>query len=438
MPYQAGARLPGERASKIGHIQVVSSPLVKELVDIFQTAVSPSELPHPVWEPTPAGHEPLKLVFAVDGSFQIVQSDGMPKRELGFVKTALLRMDWKAIERIDRAAPNPFQLRDLLKESAVYHATVFPLKLIGLNHMNTYDAVRTVIYQSLRDSSLGEEPYKTLKWLAYQQWNKNASRSPEFECPHCMKIIPGLPADSDTAPCNHCGGEVYLSDMIGFHLDMAEDAAPSSIATSYMTVHENLLLFTGIRHFWERREFDLLGEALFMKDGPLTLRGQYSKLVIPIRAFLQHAKDSGVTINIIGHEKSGLFFDHLQAIAPEAPSNSYFIPSEKYIRQEIQRRPDLGEQYGRRTNYGAKVFFNTDDSHHVVLNIPTGEYKEAEEIGDLIGAARILASIGQLKSYQHEGALLPIHLANGIASLSTYPSAQVLKLFSSTLLSDDT
>ena len=34
-----------------------------------------------------------------------------------------------------------------------------------------------------------------------------------------------------------------------------------------------------------------LTDTLFIKDGPLTLRGQYSKLVPPIRDFLQFAKD---------------------------------------------------------------------------------------------------------------------------------------------------
>ena len=391
-------------------------------------------LPKASWISIPVGEEPLRIVFAVDGSFQIIQSDQTPKRELGFVKTALLRLDWGAIEKMDANSPHPFQLRDLLKETALYHATVFPLKLITIKGMSNYDAVRNIIYESLRDPALNEEPYKTLKWLAYQQWLPGKHRSPEFECPHCEHIVDGLPSDSDSAPCPRCGGDVLLSDIIGFHLDMAEDATPSSIATSYMTIHETLLLLTGIRHFWERKSYRVLQECLFMKDGPLTLRGQYSKLVIPIRLFLQHAKDQGIIIHIVGHEKSGAFFDHLQAIVHDAPPSSYFVPSEKYIRQEIQRKPNRGEPYGLRTNYGAKIFCKTDPSHHVVLNIPTGDFKEARNLGDLIGASRILRSVRELKSYQYEGALLPIHLANGIASLSTYPSAQVLKLFSADIL----
>jgi len=39
----------------------------------------------------------------------------------------------------------------------------------------------------------------------------------------------------------------------------------------------------------------------------------------------------------------------------------------------------------------------------------------------------------KILSNRYEGALLPIELANGIASLSTYPSAKVLELFSSSV-----
>jgi len=65
----------------------------------------------------------------------------------------------------------------------------------------------------------------------------------------------------------------------------------------------------------------------------------------------------------------------------------------------------------------------------MVLNIPTGEYVENPTISDLIGVDRIFATLPTILSNQYEGALLPIELANGIASLSTYPSAQILKIF---------
>ena len=48
---------------------------------------------------------------------------------------------------------------------------------------------------------------------------------------------------------------------------------------------------------------------------------------------------------------------------------------------------------------------------------------------DLIGLGRILATLPGLVSRRFEGALYPIELANGIASLPSYPSAKILERF---------
>src|SRR5262249_8286105 len=147
--------------------------------------------------------------------------------------------------------------------------------------------------------------------------------------------------------CPQCNGTVLLTDMIGFHLDMDEESAPDSIASSYMLIMEHLMLFTAIRLLWHHSDRQLLGDTLFIKDGPLTLRSQYSKLVIPIRAFLQHAKDQSRFIHIIGQEKTGAFADHLAAIAKFAEPHergknpSYAVLSHDYVRREIYRSPDL-------------------------------------------------------------------------------------------------
>ena len=219
--------------------------------------------------------------------------------------------------------------------------------------------------------------------------------------------------------------------MIGFHLEMGEDAAPDSVATAYMLIHETLLLFTGIRFFWDTKKYEILSNALFIKDGPLSLKGQYSKLVIPIRNFFEFAKNQGVSVHVVGQEKTGSFVDHLEIIARNAPENSLFVPSNDYIRKEIQHRPERSEPYGSRTNYGKKIFVKLDKYHHLVLSIPTGQYTVTDSIDVFLGLDKILASLPHILSHRHECALVPVELANGVASLSSYPSAAILKVFAS-------
>jgi len=118
-------------------------------------------------------------------------------------------------------------------------------------------------------------------------------------------------------------------------------------------------------------------------------------------------------------------------IGDNAPSRSVFIPDNSYIRNEIQHSNLIGI-YGTDTNYGAKLFIKLDDYHRMVINVPTGErgeFVENPSISNLIAIDNIAITLPSILSNRFEGALLPVELANGIASLSTYPSAKALELF---------
>jgi len=428
MPYQPGKRLPGERASRLGHLDVLKSELVRRLCESFEDRSQTAEHTRVCWQSLPLGGEPLPLVFGVDGSLQIIQSELPPHKSMAFVKTALLRMDQAALSLIDRQSPHPFALRDILTDSALYHATVFPLRHVVVPGLSTYDAIRQTIFESVKDASLHGEPMETLKWIAYQKWDGIEKKLPLFECPHCEGTVATLSYDQEEGQCKFCKGHLFLTDMLGFHQEMAQDSAPDTVATAYMTIHETLLLFTGIRYFWEKNR-ELLSSCLFVKDGPLSIRAQYSKLVNPIRRFLSYSRAQGCTIHIIGQEKTGRFYDHLELIGSEAPVGAFFAPGDQYIKEEIQHRSMNSAPYGRDTNYGVKIFVKLNDFHKMVLNIPTGEYTANPTVEDLLGVDRIFATLPTILSNRYEGALLPVELANGVASLSTYPSAHILKIF---------
>ncbi len=432
MPYRASNKLPGERASKLGHLEVLRSPLVQQLVHSFeQPAVSVT--PYKVnWQPVPPPRQALDLVFGVDGSIQVIEDERPPHKALAFVKTALMRIDQVALNRIDKDTPHPFALRDLMSDSALYHATVFPLRHVHVPGLSVYNAIRQTIFESVKDNSLDGEPMETLKWLVYEEWSGVKKHLPDFQCPHCQSDHATLPYDAEQGTCPQCGEELFITDMLGFHLDMVEEAASDSIATAYMNIHETLLLFTGIRHFWETNR-RILERCLFVKDGPLQIRAQYSKLVSPIRRFLIHALQQGTPVCIVGQEKTGSFVEHLDLIGRDAPSEHLFIPDHTYICEQIQHRPSSGGSYGRDTNYGAKVFVALNERYHLVLTIPVGtgmdSFVQAPDMTQMIGLDRILTTLPKLLSSRHENALLPVELAHSIASLSTYPSAQVLKIF---------
>lgn len=441
MPYTQGTRLPGEFASKLGHLAVIESAWVRSLVSDFETVDrSEGDPSKTCWlQFDPSDTNPLRSIWAVDGSFVSVRSNQKPTKEVAFVKTALLMLDRARLDAVDRELPHPLLLRDALRDSGVQHATVFPLRNVRTSMGSNYDAVRNIVRDSMRVDQ-GGAFYDTLKWLAYKQWIPGSSeRSPGFGCPHCAgDVVDGLPHGADTSHCPLCGKEVFLSDVCGFHLDMNEDSAPDSLASSYMMVMEHLMLFTAVRLMWHHSDRSIICETLFIKDGPLTLRSQYSKIVPSIRSFLQHAKSTGRPVHIIGQEKSGVFFDHLSSIARHTPPHErgeslrYAPLTHRFVRTEVYRSPDLSSPYGFRTNWGEKLYVKVNPGTHMVLNVPTGEYvndPQRPSRGDLMGLDRILATIPMLVSHKFEGALYPVELANGIASMSSYPSASILQRF---------
>ena len=72
-----------------------------------------------------------------------------------------------------------------------------------------------------------------------------------------------------------------------------------------------------------------------------------------------------------------------------------------------------------------------DPAAFMALNIPTGNYissatfptRRSYRFGSRF------EDVATLVSHKFEGALFPVELANGVASMSSYPSAKVLQLF---------
>lgn len=439
MAYSSTGKLPDEHASKLGHLSVIQSQWVQSLIEDFEDNQS-RETDHDMslWHDFDVGQlEKLKYIWAVDGSFASVKTNPPTGKEVAFIKTALISVDKKNLEKIDKKNPHPLLLQDIMAGSALFHATVLPLKNVKTSLGSNYDAIRHIIYDSMRVDEDGQY-FQTLKWLSYKKWEDSKGCSPKFDCPHCSNEIPGLPYDSSKGECPHCHKEVLLTDMIGFHLDMEEDSASEKIVSSYMLLMEHLMLFTIVRLMWHHTDKSVFSDTLFIKDGPLTLRSQYAKFVPLIRDFIEYTKRVQRPIHIIGQEKSGVFHDHLTVLSKyvspkqlgETPTVA--VLTHEYVRKEVYRTGDLANPYGSRTNWGEKVYVKLDPDTSLVLNIPTGKYNENPQFpkqDDLVGLGRIIATLPDLISRRHEGAMFPVELANGVASMSSYPSAKILQRF---------
>lgn len=442
MAYSAEKRISYERASKIGHLQIINSPWVQSVLKDFETndVFEEDRYDKEIWQTKDVSDQkPLKHIWVADGSDVKVIVENY--KELAYIKTALMNLDSSKIAKIDKKYPHPLLLQDATKDSTLYHTAVLPLHNIKSDKGNLYDTVRHIIYDCMRLDEQGQY-YETLKWLLYKKWEPVQHNSPGYACPHCNKNVnQGFAYDHDMENCPHCGREVLLTDILGFHHEMSEDGASNGVAPSYMLLMEVIMLFTVIRLQWYNRDKSLLSDTLFIKDGPMVFDGPYIKLVNNIRDFFAYARKNGRTVHMISTEKSGAFFEHLRILTrftkPDKDKIKYAVLNHGYIRKEISRMPEYSNPYGIRTNWGEKIFVIVDDYSHMVLNIPTGGYSGDDDYplsSDLIGLDRILATLPSLVSRKYEGAIYPIQLVNEMASMSERPSAKILQNFTNDIL----
>ncbi len=79
MSYSKGANLPGQSASKLGHLAVIQSDWVRSLVSEFDKVEPQKEDPsNTLWKAFDrTGVIPLRNVWAVDGSFVSIKSESI-------------------------------------------------------------------------------------------------------------------------------------------------------------------------------------------------------------------------------------------------------------------------------------------------------------------------------------------------------------------------
>ena len=64
MPYQKGSRLPAERASNLGHLEVIQCTLVINLCQNFEDPDYVPESSGALWTDLPKGGRDLKIILS--------------------------------------------------------------------------------------------------------------------------------------------------------------------------------------------------------------------------------------------------------------------------------------------------------------------------------------------------------------------------------------
>jgi len=316
-----------------------------------------------------------------------------------------------------------------------FQAAALPLAGITVPGESVKETIRKTVDAVLEYTKL----YETLNYLVSHQWDSSYSMdptlnpsAPHMDCLRCGAVM-WLPRHAINFACSACGFHHRLSDYLGIGQEAPENWAREEAAMSLRNVLETLTLFHFLIRYWTTRP-EVLGETLFFKDGPLLLRAQLSRLVEPIRALIQGMREQGTTFYIAGIEKNGELVDHITDLSKHLREpGDYFLPSVRYLLEEVAGLQFDPTRYRNRVQYGAKVVIRLGPDHVVLLDVPTGEFLTDPRIVDLLGVTEIAAVLAEMTSYSHDNALIPIKLVNEYSSISERPSGDILKAFAGSL-----
>lgn len=433
MASPAGKVLPAEYASKIGHIKMIESRHVKRLIQAFERAddgdgPQVGEVSGHVDLSAPHG---IEHIIAVDGSFLTIPNSLKRSRRLAFSQITLVQLKLSELRQMrDNPIVDP---RDHAKRLKDCHSTIswaLPLSGITLPDKTVVHAVRELVDEFFFLNDL----YEPLNYLISRQWLLHYDMQEHMACIRCGLDV-RLPRNQLRFSCPHCQQPHTLADYLQLVQNTPEDWAGDGVIAELTSVGEHLLLLGVLIKLAEHPP--LLAQTVLVKDGPLVLRSQLSRLVFAVRAYFDHLREQGLAVHLVGVEKTGQLVDHtpmLEDVLKEP--GDYFLPSVQYLQERIKGVSYSADPANYRAQYGNKVVVRLGPEHVVALTIPTGEYRLDPQEADLLGFRTSVGALAEMLSSAHENALVPLILANQLASISENPSRGILQRFAERLLAD--
>ncbi len=433
MASPAGTVLPAEFASKIGHIKLINEPHIQSLIAAFENTDDSSveligELSGQL-DLTKTGK--IETIVAIDGSYLTIPNSLKRSKSLSFMSATVVTLN---LQEVRAMQINPIiDPRDLTRQLEGNHGTIavaLPLSGIAIPGYTVVQTIRNIIHEFFTREGL----YEPLNYLISRLWLPKYEMVENMGCIKCAKTMV-LPRNKIMFACPSCGQAHTLSDYLQLVHSMPEDWARENVISDLASVSENLLLLGMIIKLSNNPK--ALAETLFVKDGPLVLRSQLSRLVFAVRAFFEHLRTQEITVHAVGVEKTGELVSHIPMIQESLKeSGDFFLPNMKYLQERIKGFVYNDDIDNYRSQYGSKVVVRLGKDHVVAFNIPTGNFPLNPTMSDLMGFQESMSVLSEMLSSAHENALVPLKLANSLASISENPSKGILERFAQRLLRD--
>ncbi|WP_010279951.1 hypothetical protein [Paenibacillus senegalensis] len=312
MAYSSNNLMPFEYASKLGHVTIIKDEFVSKLIHDFESfSLDDENVETDGYEfNIPEKDCDILSVIAVDGSCSHITNPIVNKKAISFIKVATLMISLDQLQKAQGTIVDPKLINEIVTKYSDTLSTVLPLNNVKIKGVTPLETIRRIINVTLKEKN--KILYDTLEFLVFRKWLPNYQSNLEFSCPLCNKtnIFKG---EFDEVTCSHCDQQIYLSDYISLHMEFNDEYTNESLAMSFMQVLEHLLFISYLRILYEQKR-NRLAYVLLLKDGPLALHSQYSRLVEPIKEFIQFLKDENIKAYIVGIEKTGPFCEHAELL----------------------------------------------------------------------------------------------------------------------------
>lgn len=428
-------RKPFERASKVGHSEIINDPEVIAFVDACVLPAPPDNSSlDGLLDRVPDSSDRITTVIAIDGGMTetYVRAE-FPSASIAFVALGPLLLRLEDLEELDHL---PFiGPDDMARLKHIERYTfAFPTRGIRYGKATSFsEGVRLRVHEFLaqKDGHL----LAALQWLLFEGWRPADQRQP-WDIPNCpwtdcdQRNIRFTWDDPAQQSCPTCGRTVYLSDALRLSERIDDELGASAVLSYLLTSLEQVVLVYMIKSVLEIKP-SLLRDILFVKDGPLAFFGVTATLSGPMRALMDHLIHDFPEphINLIGLEKSGPFVEHASAIEDRLAAFQALPLRNEYIYRYIVPGDVASSVYGGNTYYGAKVIFKGGAGDIYVATMPQLDRDAPNTVSNLASAGDVMRATAQLRCSMYDNALIPVALANKLVSLADVPSADILKKF---------
>lgn len=445
MPYE------GERASRLGHVDVVRNEAVKLALQRWRvSSARPTstgeieDLCRPLDDLALIG-DPADVDFSitVDGSDTEVETTREhPTVKVGYLRVAgsMVRLDvFRSLAEVKWIDP-----RSVWQAHTEYaFDAALPGSQLVRPGMSGVDTWRTELDEFLRNARFDSSTTMTLAdglLALHGTRTQRPDRVPLRVCPTCgykPASEGGLTVRPDGGTCPDCGAALYLSDVLRSYEEYNVEGSNFTPMGRVMTAAERLMTLCYLNFFADQAP-DVLRHTLFLTDGPLALHGPLAPLK---RRFQEHLGDLAkwcaernlVAPLIVGIEKTGAFVEHAALIQDLIPVGHVMRLTNAYI-NKIAGRPATN-RYGVDEFYGRRFVYRTRAGDPLVITVlpapGMSPYEGGEEVEgwEAYPTLRIICEVlDSLRTRMYEHAVVPVALAHSAAALPLGVGRSVLTM----------